>query len=89
MVEHALYFMMAHVIWRSRGLTRTEEPSPEEVQYREKLEEQRSILLNKVTEFAIGTQSNTLENVKRAASHFSYPLSNDSDVIYCRLSRCS
>ncbi|KAF8624731.1 hypothetical protein AX17_007062 [Amanita inopinata Kibby_2008] len=67
MVEYALQILTLHIMWKARGLTSTENPSPEEVKYREKLVEQRDGLLEKLTEYAIGSNSNTIESVKRSA----------------------
>lgn len=69
MVDRALQVLTLHIIWKARNLTATAgEFSPEEQRSREKLLEQREVLLEKLLEFAIGTQSNTAEGVRRAVS---------------------
>ncbi|KAF9029519.1 hypothetical protein BDZ89DRAFT_1065307 [Hymenopellis radicata] len=64
MIEQVLHLLTLHIIWKSRGLASVSE---EDTQYRETLEAQRSTLLEKLIEFAVGTQSNTVEGVKRSA----------------------
>ncbi len=63
MIEQVLHLLTLHIIWKSRGLASVSE---EDTQYREILEAQRSTLLEKLIEFAVGTQSNTVEGVKRS-----------------------
>jgi len=71
MVEQALHVLMLHVLWKTKGLTAEDDPTPEEIRYKEVLLQQREALLDKLTEFAVGTQSNTVEGVKRAVSQVS------------------
>ena len=59
---------MLHVLWKTKGLPTEDEPTPEEIRYKEALNEQRESLLEKLTEYAVETQSNTVEGVKRAVS---------------------
>jgi cohesin complex subunit SA-1/2 len=59
---------MLHVLWKTKGLPTEDEPTPEEIRYNEALKEQRESLLEKLTEYAVGTQSNTVEGVRRAVS---------------------
>ena len=66
MIERALHFLTLHIFWKAKGLTADNDPTPEEVRYKEVLEEQRETLLEKLVEYAVGTQSNTVEGVKRA-----------------------
>ena len=69
MVDRALQVLTLHIIWKARNLTAaTGETSADEQRFREKLREQREVLLEKLLEFAIGTQSNTAEGVRRAVS---------------------
>lgn len=68
MVEQALNLLTLYVIWKARGLTNVVEPSPEETHLREQLKAVRDSLVDKLLEFAIGTQSNTSDGVKRAVS---------------------
>ncbi|KAF9817346.1 hypothetical protein IEO21_03487 [Rhodonia placenta] len=68
MVDRALHVLTLHIIWKARGLTAADaELSPEEQRFKQKLREQRESLLEKLLEFAVGTQSNTAEGVRRAA----------------------
>jgi cohesin complex subunit SA-1/2 len=66
MISQALNLLGLHILWKARGLTAEAEPSPEEHRFRETLKEQRESLLEKLTEYAVGTQSNTAEGVKRS-----------------------
>ncbi|KAI0795779.1 hypothetical protein C8Q75DRAFT_747433 [Abortiporus biennis] len=67
MVDQALQVLYLHILWKARALTSSPEPSTQEIAFRDKLKEQRDILLDKLLEFAVGTQSNTAEGVRRAA----------------------
>ncbi|KAH7915934.1 hypothetical protein BJ138DRAFT_1076400 [Hygrophoropsis aurantiaca] len=67
MMEQGLHLLGLHVIWKTRGLPNVLDPSPDEVKYKETLREQRDSLMEKLIEYAVGTQSNTAEGVKRAA----------------------
>jgi len=73
MIEQALHVLTLHIIWKSKGLMVDNDPTPEEVRYKETLVEERDTLLEKLVEYAVGTQSNTVEGVKRAVCfpHFS------------------
>jgi cohesin complex subunit SA-1/2 len=66
MIDRALNLLHLHLIWKARGLTNSSDLSPEEVRYRETLMEQRNSLVEKLIEYAVGTQSNTAEGVKRS-----------------------
>ena len=70
MIERALHFLTLHIFWKTKGLTSDNDPTPEEIRYKEVLEEQRETLLEKLVEYAVGTQSNTVGGVKRAVSFF-------------------
>ena len=65
MIEHALNVLNLHIIWKARGLTSVADPSADDVQYRDSLKEQRESLMEKLVEYAVGSQSNTAEGVKR------------------------
>ncbi|KAI9060084.1 hypothetical protein FKP32DRAFT_1578832 [Trametes sanguinea] len=67
MVDRALQLLTLHIMWKARGLPAGAELTPEEIEFRDKLKEQRDALLEKLVEFAVGTQSNTVEGVRRAA----------------------
>jgi cohesin complex subunit SA-1/2 len=59
MIEQALHVLMLHVLWKTKGLTVEADPTPDEIRYKEVLQEQREVLLEKLVEYAVGTQSNT------------------------------
>ncbi|OCB88288.1 hypothetical protein A7U60_g4590 [Sanghuangporus baumii] len=66
MVERALQVLSLHIIWKAKHFIRAQDSSDRE-QLQEALREQRDVLLEKLTEYAVGTQSNTLLGVRRAA----------------------
>ena len=66
MVDRALQLLTLHIMWKARGLPAGAGLTPEELQFRDKLKEERDSLLEKLVEFAVGTQSNTVEGVRRA-----------------------
>lgn len=73
MVEQALHVLVLHVIWKSKDMPRTQpakEFTLDEEKVRDAVKQQRDSLLEKLVEFAIGTQSNTTEGVKHAVSFF-------------------
>jgi cohesin complex subunit SA-1/2 len=59
---------MLQVLWKTKSLPTEDEPTPEEIRYKEALNEQRESLLEKLNEYAVETQSNTVEGVRRAVS---------------------
>ena len=68
MITQALEILSKHLLWKAHHLQLDEEPeelSPEETHFRDKLKEQRDLLLEKLVDYAVGTQSNTAETVKR------------------------
>ncbi|KAF5323111.1 hypothetical protein D9611_009237 [Ephemerocybe angulata] len=67
MVEQALNVLTLHIYWKAKGLLVNKEPNSEENPYQDTLVEQRNALLEKLQEYAIGTQSNTGDSVRRAA----------------------
>lgn len=70
MVDRALHLLTLHIIWKARNLMRTQVLEAELEQQQDALREQRDTLLEKLLEYAVGTQSNTLDVVKRAVSIF-------------------
>ena len=66
MITQAIHLLTLHLMWKAQALTSNPDPSADEIKFRETLREQRTFLLEKVTEYAIGTQSNTIDGVKRA-----------------------
>jgi cohesin complex subunit SA-1/2 len=66
MIDQALNLLNLHIIWKARGLTASSEPAAEEIRYSELLREQRDSLVEKLIEYAVGTQSNTADGVKRS-----------------------
>ncbi|KAJ7481621.1 hypothetical protein FB451DRAFT_132924 [Mycena latifolia] len=70
MITQALDLLTKHLMWKAQHLRMegdSPEPSPEELRAREKIQEQRDSFLEKLTEYAVGTQSNTAEAVTRTA----------------------
>ncbi|OAX37862.1 hypothetical protein K503DRAFT_742134 [Rhizopogon vinicolor AM-OR11-026] len=67
MIEQGLQVLGLHIMWKTRNLPDTKEATPDDEKYTETLREQRDSLLEKLVEYAVGTQSNTAEAVKRAA----------------------
>ncbi|KAL0579193.1 cohesin complex subunit [Marasmius crinis-equi] len=70
MIEQAIQVLALHIIWKSRGLTSSADPTPEERKYQETFLSQRESLLERLTEFAVGTQevgNGVSDSVKRAA----------------------
>ncbi|KAG6851858.1 hypothetical protein C0991_005465 [Blastosporella zonata] len=68
MIEQALQVLTLHLIWKGKCLTDEADPSPDDIRYKETLVTQRETLLEKLVEYAVGTQSNTAESVKRAVT---------------------
>jgi cohesin complex subunit SA-1/2 len=68
MVEQALQVLTLHIIWKAGALTADAEPNAEDIRLKESLLSQREALLEKLVEYAIGTQSNTVDTVRRAVS---------------------
>ncbi|KAG6336650.1 hypothetical protein ID866_2431 [Astraeus odoratus] len=67
MIEQGLHLLGLHIIWKARSLPGAKDLSADSNKFRETLREQRDFLLEKLIEYAVGTQSNTAEGVKRAA----------------------
>ncbi|KAI5121584.1 hypothetical protein M0805_009455 [Coniferiporia weirii] len=67
MIDRALQLLMLHVIWKARNFMRSVGSAEDRELLQEAVREQRDVLLEKLIEYAIGTQSNTLLSVKRAA----------------------
>ena len=66
MIEQVLHVLMLHILWKTKGLMAEANSTPDEIHYKEVLQEQREALLEKLIEYAVGTQSNTVDGVKRA-----------------------
>jgi cohesin complex subunit SA-1/2 len=87
MVSQATNVLSLHIMWKARAMSADAEPSVEEVKLRESVREQRDFLLEKAIEYAVGTQSNTVDGVKRAVSiKFASKLWPDAnaDIIFRR-----
>ncbi|KAG7442823.1 uncharacterized protein BT62DRAFT_935557 [Guyanagaster necrorhizus] len=67
MIEQVLHLLTLHIIWKGKALTTDPSPSTEEVRHAENLVLQREVLLEKLMEYSIGTDSNTVEGVQRTA----------------------
>jgi cohesin complex subunit SA-1/2 len=72
MVEQALNVLTLHVYWKAKGLLVNKDADEEDNPYREKLVNQRESLLEKLQDYAIGTQSNTGDGVQRAVYHHNH-----------------
>ena len=68
MVEQALNVLTLHIYWKAKGLLVNKDADEEDNPYREKLVNQRDSFLEKLQDYAIGTQSNTGDGVQRAVS---------------------
>ena len=66
MVSETLNLLTMHIIWKTKSLPPQETPEGKEAA--QTLLEQRTSLVQKSIEFAVGTQSNTAEAVKRVVS---------------------
>jgi len=66
MIEQGLQVLGLHIMWKTRNLPDIKEATLDDKKYIETLREQRDSLLEKLVEYAVGTQSNTAEAVKRA-----------------------
>ncbi|KAG5641552.1 hypothetical protein DXG03_004787 [Asterophora parasitica] len=67
LIEQALHVLTLHIIWKGKCLANDPDTAPEDLRFKETLVTQRESLLEKLVEYAVGTQSNTGDNVKRAA----------------------
>jgi cohesin complex subunit SA-1/2 len=72
MIDRAIHLLGLHILWKARLLTIVAEPSIEAASFSETLREQRDSLLEKLIEYAVGTQSNTVDGVKRAVINFKF-----------------
>lgn len=69
MVSETLSVLTVHVIWKTKTLPPGTNRSPEEERLADGLMEQRASVLEKLVEYAVGTNSNTVEGVRRAVSN--------------------
>ncbi|KAH8981938.1 hypothetical protein EDB86DRAFT_2973582 [Lactarius hatsudake] len=67
MIDQALNVLTLHVIWKARRLPTEVQPTPDDTRLRESFLEQRETLLKRLVEYAVGSQSNTTDGVRRAA----------------------
>jgi len=68
MIDQALNLLTLHIIWKARQLSAEVQPSPDDGRLGESFREQREALLKRLVEFSVGSQSNTTEGVRKAAS---------------------
>ena len=68
MVSEALNLLAMHIIWKTKSLSSQGSRAPNDKKAAQTLLEQRTALVQKLIEFAVGTQSNTAEVVKRVVS---------------------
>lgn len=77
MLEQSIYLMTHHLLWKSRPFFRNRDVplSQDEIQDRETLINQRDAHVEKLVEYAVGTQvqgNGIVESVKRAVCMSSY-----------------
>ena len=70
MIDQALNLLTLHIIWKARRLAAEVQLSPDDGRLAESFREQREALLKKLVEYSVGSQSNTTEVVRKAASTF-------------------
>ena len=68
MVDRSLNLLSLHIMWKTHSFTRSIGTAEEKEAKQESVREQRDVLLEKLLEYAIGTQSNALIGVRRAVS---------------------
>jgi len=68
MVSETLNLLAMHIIWKTKALPSQGSRTPDDKKAAQSLLEQRAALVQKLIEFAVGTQSNTAEAVKRVVS---------------------
>lgn len=68
MIDQALNLLTLHIIWKARRLPTDVSLSPDDGRLRESFREQREALFKRLVEYAVGSQSNTTDGVRRAAS---------------------
>ena len=68
MVSETLNLLTMHIIWKTKSLPSQGSRTPDDKKVVQTLLEQRTTLVQKLIEFAVGTQSNTAEAVKRVVS---------------------
>jgi len=68
MVSETLNLLAMHIIWKTKSLPPQGNRTPDDKKTAQTLLEQRTALVQKLIEFAVGTQSNTAEAVKRVVS---------------------
>ena len=74
MVEQALHVLTLHIFWKAERFVHCTEQPATDVRLKDSLLRQRQALLEKLVEYAVGTQSNTADSVRRAVRiyHFSH-----------------
>ena len=70
MIVQTLRLLTVHIMWKARRLPVEPQPSPDEIRLKETFLEQRESLLEKLVEYAVGTQSNTVDSVRRAVRRY-------------------
>ena len=83
MIEQALHVLMLHILWKTKGLTAEADPTPDEIQYKEVLQEQQEALLEKLVEYA---QTQLMGSNERYVSHLWSRGFDGPEFIFDRLS---
>lgn len=68
MVSETLNLLAMHIIWKTKTLPSQGSHTPDNKNTVQTLLEQRTAFVQKLIEFTVGTQSNTVEAVKRVVS---------------------
>lgn len=68
MVSETLNLLTMHIIWKMKSIPSQGSRTPDDKKVAQTLLEQRTALVKKLVEFAVGAQSNTAESVKRVVS---------------------
>jgi len=68
MVSETLNLLAMHIIWKTKTIPSQGSRTQDDKKAAQTLLEQRTALVQKLVEFAVGTQSNTAEAVKRVVS---------------------
>jgi cohesin complex subunit SA-1/2 len=68
MVSETLNLLTMHIIWKTKSLPSQGTRTSDDKKAAQTLLEQRTALVQKLIDFAVGNQSNTTEAVKRVVS---------------------
>lgn len=66
MIDHAFQVLTFHITWKVKGLSPAEPTSDEEIQRRQKLQEQRDMLRDTLDSCALGANTRSSDSVRRS-----------------------